>query len=90
MPTNEVAITKFGRFRVACPNCERVTVRKYSDDHVWCRACMLLCADTLHEPDDDDKNTCFRCGWNIRAGKVKRGPGRPQGSGNKEKADGNI
>jgi hypothetical protein len=53
-------------------NCGKRTVRKYSDDFVWCRDCMETCAEIGHEPDEDAPNECYRCGWNIRAGRNRK------------------
>lgn len=54
---------------VRCDNCGKRTIRKYSDDHVWCKECQRQCH---HEPDDDNPNECFRCGGRIKKKEPKK------------------
>lgn len=69
---DDIYSTPSGKWSIRCPQCGKRTARKYSADYVYCRACMEGCAAHGHVPDDDDANTCYVCGWHIRAGKARR------------------
>lgn len=68
MEFDPIYATKSGLWSVPCPQCGKRATHKYSNDDQFCHACMLQCAGRGHVPDDDDANTCYHCGWNVRAG----------------------
>lgn len=58
-----------GKWKKKCQGCDRWFITDDTTDYIQCRPCQRECAAEVgHEPDDDDKLGCFRCGGRIKDG----------------------